>query len=221
MTRKHWCALILALALAPRTAAAADKLDDLIGKTEQLWDHYRELQNKYQLMHGKWDVIYKPVYDQQKNVEAAKKAMDAACAGKGRTTPACSDGNNGATIKWAAEVNKRTALESKANELDPKHEYSTETLNLTNVDLQKSKTDFEASRDQVRKLISDAKAHAKTKAEREKIDQKLAQRETKRGSDFKAGRSGNADAKNPGTGTDQHTSTGTFRPGNIDTRVPW
>jgi hypothetical protein len=181
--------LLIALALVSR-AALADKIDDDIAKTDKLWKHYVEVAGKYRVAFDKHTLIYGPIAEQWKVVTAAKQKMDAVCATQRGQQP-CSD----ATLAWAAEVKKRQSLEWHAAELDPKHEYTTDTLNLANVDLQKVKTDFEGSRDATLKEIDVAKSKAPSQAERDKIEAKLAVREDKQDDKFKDTRGGKADER--------------------------
>jgi hypothetical protein len=96
--RMWWWIAVVALALAPRLAAA-DKLDDAYSKTDKAWKHYDELRAGYDVLRRKWDQVYKPIDDQWKVVIAAKQAMDLACAGTGHGTQPCTN----ATVSWAAQ----------------------------------------------------------------------------------------------------------------------
>lgn len=207
MRRMWWCTAVVALALGPRPAAA-DKLDDAYDRTAKAWTHYDELRAGYDVLRRKWDQVYKPIDDQWKIVVAAKRAMDVACAGTGHGTQPCTN----ATVNWAAQVKKRQALEAHAAELDPRHACTTEVLTGLNANLLKAKAEFDTVFADARKLFADARAHAASQAERDKIDQKLAAREQKRGDEMSATRSGKADERNPRTGGSQQPDSSSHRP---------
>jgi hypothetical protein len=200
-------ALVIAALLAG-ASAHADKLDDAIAGADQKWTSYETLQRKYAELRARWDLIYKPIYDQQKLVDAAKRAMDDACAGEGRATPACNDDKVGATIVWATAVRRRQTLEAEAHERDPKGEIATTALTLLDQQVKQARRDFAAARDGAIKLVTDAKAKAKTKAERDRIDDSLKRRDDRRSAAFRDGRSDRAERSTGGTSTSTTTTRG-------------
>lgn len=214
--RIWWWIAVVALTLAPRLAAA-DKLDDAYSKTDKAWKHYDELRAGYDVLRRKWDQVYKPIDDQWKVVVAAKKAMDIACAGTGHGTQPCTN----ATTNWAAQVKKREGLEAHAAELDPKHECTSEALTGLNTNLQKAKVEFDTTFEVAKKLFADARAHATSQAERDKIDQKLAAREQKRGDQMSATRSGKADERNPKGSQQPDSSNHSPRPPTLNGNPNW
>jgi len=198
--RAEWIALVLVLAT---TAASADKLDDAYDKTDKAYKHYTAARDQYATLRAQWDVAYKPINDHYPIEQAAYKAMADACTGAGRGSPACS----AATLSWAASVKQRQALEWKASELDPKHEYDVNSLRARQTELQKAKADFDGAFDQAKSLFADARAHAHTNVDRQKIDDKLAQRDATQRDKFAATRGAGADAAYPKGGSNSGSSS--------------
>ncbi|MGE5184642.1 MAG: hypothetical protein ACM31C_21370 [Acidobacteriota bacterium] len=184
-------AVVLVLAASP---ALADKLDDAFATTQQAQQHYAALRDQYATLRARWDQAYKPLVEHYPVELAAYKNMAAACGGAGRGSPACSQ----ATLAWAAAVKQRQSLEWHAAELDPKHEADSQALVARDREVAAAKADFERAFDQAKTAFADARARARTPADRTKIDDKLAARETQRQQRFAATRGSAADRANPG-----------------------
>ena len=185
------------LVLVVQTAVArADKIDDTYEATDNAWKRYTAAQQKAQAIADKYKSIWAPVYEQKPLRDSTYAAAQQACAGAGHGTKPCTD----ATLAYAAAQKEFNFRSNAAEADDPKHEYAGPVLDRANADAKRLETDFETTRETYYKTVIDARAHAKTKADRDRIDQRLAEKEAKRLGKARDNTSGKADAQNPSTG---------------------
>jgi hypothetical protein len=198
------------MALCPHLAEA-DKLDDAVAHTDKTFDAFKEAEKKYAALYAKWEQYYKPIDVQYPVMVEAKKKADAACA-KNKRMKVCRD----LTLAYAAEHKKYNALVFDKDSADPKKEYTPQALKPVENDMLQKKGEFEKSKAVTLDLFTKAHEKARTKAERDQLDAKLAKREDKRGDKFSAGRSSAADSKRPTSSGNGSSSGGSSRTNDYD-----
>jgi hypothetical protein len=198
---RWWVALVV---VAMPSVAVADRYDDAVARTDKAFDSYKVVETRYAALYAKWEQLYKPIDVQYPVVVEARRKADAACA-KDKRTKNCHD----LTLAYAAEHKKYDALVWDKDSADPKREYAPVALNLVATSMQQKREVFETSKAATIKLFDEAYQKARSKAERDQLDAKLAVREGKRNDKFEAGRSAAADAKNPrSSGSSSSSSSG-------------
>lgn len=198
MGRSVWIAVVIALVPG---VSAADKYDDAVAKRNKAADAYNEAVKRYEPLYLKWERYYKPIDAQYPVMVAAHDKASAECA-KNKRTKACRD----LTLAYAVEHKKYNALVWDKDNADPKQEASRAALKPLEAKYATAKKDFDLVDVETRKLFEAGYKNARTKAERDQLDAKLAKKEEVRGDKFAAGRSSAADAKNPRTNSSSSSS---------------
>jgi len=188
--RRLW--VVLAIALVPQLANA-DKYDDAFAKTQQAFDAYKAVADKYATLHAKYEQYYAPLGPQWDVVVKARKLADDEC-NKNKRTKACRD----LTLAYAAEHKKYNAMVWDKDNADPKKEFDGAALNLLDQQKKRRLAEYDAIYAPTKKMLEDWAFKTQAKVDRAaKLDAKLKAMEDKRGEKFAAGRSSVADSKNP------------------------